>query len=105
MNAEDSSEVAQNMNWNTIAEGLKPHEPTYPVVVHGVPKDIDFTNPQVIESLTEINHTKENAIVKITPLRRNLTKAKHHSIGVFGKYAEDSNTWIEKGFSINYQIH
>ena len=38
MSDEASDEVAQHMNWNTIAEGLKPHESIYRVVVDGVPK-------------------------------------------------------------------
>ena len=35
----------------------------------------------------------------------NETKAKNHSIIVFSKYPEKLNTWIERGFSINYEIY
>ena len=103
---EDADEVTQHMNWNTIAEGIKPHEIIHKVVVHGVPKDIDITDPEIIKSLTEANHCiKPDAIDSITPLRRNPTKAKHHSIIVSSKYPEELNNWIERGFSINYEIH
>ena len=106
MSDEDTEEVTQHMNWNMIAEGLKPHESIYRVVVHGVPKDIDITDPQIIESLQEINHCMEpDAIARIIPLRRNQTNSKYHSIVVFSKYPEELNTWIERGFSINYQIY
>ena len=106
MSDKDADEVEQHMNWNAIPEGLKPHEDIHGVVVHGVPKDIDITDPQIIESLNEINHCiKPDAISRITPLRRNPTMAEHHSITVFSKYPEELNTWIERGFSINYQIY
>ena len=106
MSDKDADEVEQHMNWNAIAEGLKPHEDIHGVVVHGVPKDIDITDPQIIESLNEINHCiKPDAISCITPLRQNPTMAEHHSITVFSKYPEELNTWIERGFSINYQIY
>ena len=83
MNDEDADEVAQHMNWNTIAEGLKPHESIYRVVVHRVPKDIDITDPQIIESLQEFNHCmKPDATARITSLRRNQTNSKYHSIVV-----------------------
>jgi hypothetical protein len=102
----DADEVEQNMNWNAIAEGLKPHEDIHGVVVYGVPKDIDITDPQIIESLKEANHCiKPDAIDRITPLRRNPTAAEYQSIIVFSKYPEELNTWIEQGFSINYQIY
>ena len=56
--------------------------------------------------LKEINHCiKPDAIDHITPLRRNPTTAEYHSIIVFSKYPEELNTWIERGFSINYQIY
>ena len=104
MSDEDADEVAQHMNWNTIAEGLKSH--IHQVVVHGVPKHIDITDPQIIESLKEMNHcTAPDAIASITPLRRNQTNAKHHSIVIASKYPEELNTWIERGFSINYEIY
>ncbi len=70
MSDKDADEVEQNMNWNAIAEGLKPHEDIHGVVVYGVPKDIDITDPQIIESLKEANHCiKPDAIDRITPLR------------------------------------
>src|SRR5271169_2344385 len=94
------------MNWNIIAEGLKSHEDIHEVVIYDVPKDIDITDPQIIESLKEINHCiKPDAIDHITPLRRNPTTAKYHSIIIFSKYPEELNTWIDQGFSINYQIY
>ena len=36
MSDKDADEVEQHMNWNAIAEGLKPHEDIHGVVVHGV---------------------------------------------------------------------
>jgi hypothetical protein len=48
---------------------------------------------------------KPDAIDRITPLRRNPTAAEYHSVIVFSKYPEELNTWIERGFSINYQIY
>ena len=89
-----------------IAEGLKPHEFTHGVVIYDVPKDIDFTDPQIIESLKEVNHCmKLDTIARIISLRRNETKGKYHPIIVFSKYSEELNTWIERGFSIKYQIY
>ena len=89
----------KRMKWNAIAEGLKPHEDIHGVVVHGVPRDI-------IKSLKEVNRCiKPDAIARIAPLRRNPTKAEHHSVIVFSKYPEELNPWIERGFSINYQIY
>jgi hypothetical protein len=106
MSDKDAEEVEQHMNWNTIAEGLKPHDDIHGVVVHGVPKTIDITDPQIIESLKEVNHCiKPDAIARIIPLRRNPTEAEHHSIIVFSKYPEELNTWIERGFGIKYQIY
>ena len=70
MSDKDADEVEQHMNWNAIAEGLKPHEDIHGAVVHGVPKDSDITDPQIIESLNEVNHCiKPDAISRITPLR------------------------------------
>jgi hypothetical protein len=44
-------EGAEHMNWNTmIAEALK-HGPTHGVIVHRVPKDINITDPQIIECI------------------------------------------------------
>ena len=107
MNDEDADAIAERMNWNAMVEGLKRHESIHKVVVHVVPKDaIDLTDPRTIEILTEANHCiNSDAIVDITPLRRNSTTAKHHSIIVSSKYPEDLNSWIERGFSINYEIH
>jgi hypothetical protein len=106
MSDKDASEVEQHMNWNTIVEGLKSHEDIHGVVVHGVPKDIDITDPKIIELLKETNHcTESDAIARITPLRRNPTNAEYHSIIVFSKYPEELNSWIERGFSINYKIY
>jgi hypothetical protein len=106
MSDEDAGEVEQHMNWNTISEGLKLHEDIHGVVVHGVSKDIDITDPHTIESFKGYNDCiKPDAIAHITPLRRNPTKAKYHSIIIFSKYPEEANTWIERGFSINYEIH
>ena len=106
MSEKDTDEVEQHMNWNAIAEGLKSHEDIHGVVVHGVPKDIDITDPKIIESIKEINHCIESdAIARITPLRRNPTKAERHSIIIFSKYPEELNIWIERGFSINYEIY
>ena len=95
------------MNWNALVEGLKPHESIHKVVVHFVPKDaIDLTDPQTIEMLTEANHCiNSDAIADITPLRRNPTMAKHHSIIVSSKYPEDLNRWIKRGFSINFETY
>jgi hypothetical protein len=71
------------MNWNTIAEGLKLHEDIYGVVVHGVSKNIDITDPRTIELFKKANHcSKSNAIAQITPLRRNPIKADYHSISI-----------------------
>ena len=76
---------------NAIAEGLKPHEDIHGVVVHVVPRDI-------IKSLKEVNRCiKPDAIARIAPLRRNPTKAEHHSVIVFSKYPEELNPWIERG--------
>jgi hypothetical protein len=107
MNNEEADEVAERMDWNVITTDLKPHESIYKVVVHGVLKDtIDLTDPRTIETLTEANHCiNPDAIADITPLRSNSTTAKHHSIIVSSKYPEDLNSWIERGFSINYEIH
>ena len=106
MSDKDADEVKQHMDWNAIAEGLKSHEDIHGVVVHDVPKDIDITDPKIIESLKEINHCIESdAIARITPLRRNPTKAERHSIIIFSKYPEELNIWIERGFSINYEIY
>jgi hypothetical protein len=106
MNDEDAIEVEQQMNWNAIAEGLKLHEDIHGVVVHRVPKHFDLTNPRTIELFKEANHcSKPDAITHIAPLRRNPTKAEHHSIVVFSKYPEELNIWIDRGFSINYEIY
>jgi hypothetical protein len=106
MGDKDAEEVEQYMNWNAIAEGLKPHEGIHGVVVHGVPRHIDITDPQMIESLEAIKHCiKPNAIARIIPLRRNPTKAENHSFVVFSKYPEELNIWIARGFSINYDIY
>jgi len=106
MSDEEADEIIQKMNWSEIAEGLKPHESIHGVIVHAVPKDIDLTDPQTIELFKEANHCiKPDAIIHITPLRRNPTEATHHSIIVFSKYIEELNTWLERGFSINYEIY
>lgn len=106
MSDEDADKVEQHMNWNAIAEGLKSHKDIHGVVVHGVSKDIDITDPKIIESLNEINHCiNPDAIAHMAPLRRNPIKAKHHSIIIFSKYPEEANTWIERGLSIKYEIH
>ena len=87
MSDEDADEVEQYMNWNTVAEGLKLHEDIHGIVVYNVSKDIDITDPQIIESLKEANHCIEpDAIHHITPLRRNPTTTEYHSIIVFSKY-------------------
>jgi hypothetical protein len=106
MDDEDAIEVEQHMNWNAIAEGLKLHEDIHGVVVHQVPKHIDITDPRTIELFKEANHySKPDAITHIAPLRRNPTKAEHHSIVVFSKYPEELNIWIDRGFSIKYEIY
>ena len=77
MTDENADEVAQNMDWNAIIEGLKPHESILKVVVHGVPKDtIDLTDPQIIQSLIMANRCiNSDAIIDITPLRTHSIKA------------------------------
>ena len=93
MSDEDTEEVTQHMNWNMIAEGLKPHESIYQVIVHDILKDINITHPQIIKSLQEVNHCmKPNAIIHITPLRHNQMNSKYHSIIIFSKYSEELNT-------------
>ena len=58
------------MNWNAIAEGLKLHENIHDVVIYDIPKDIDITDPKIIESIKEINDCIEpDVITRITPLR------------------------------------
>ena len=97
MSDEDTDEVAQHMDWNAIAEGLKSHEAIHGVMIHGVSKDIDITDPQIIESFQNVNHCiRPDAIVRIIPLRRNPTKAKYHSIIVFSKYPKEALASIIK---------
>ena len=55
MSEKDTDEVEQHMNWNAIAEGLKLHENIHDVVIYDIPKDIDITDPKIIESIKEIN--------------------------------------------------
>jgi len=106
MSDDDANEVLTKMNWSVIADGLGLHEATHGVIVHGVPKDIDLMDPQTIASFKEANHcTKDDAITRIAPLRRNPTNATHHSIIVFGKHTDELNKWLERGFSINYEIY
>jgi len=107
MSDEDADKVEQTMKWNMTAEGLKPHKPIHKVVVHGVLKDtIDLTDPQTIKSFIYANGCiNSDAIADITPLRSNSTTGTHYSIVVSSKCPEDLNKWIERGFSINYEIH
>ena len=75
-----------------IAEGLKSHESIHRIIIHDISKDIDITDPQIIESLKEVNHClKLDAIASIIPLKRNQTNAKHHSIVIANKYLEKLN--------------
>jgi hypothetical protein len=87
MNDEGADEVEQHMNWDAIAERLKQCEDIHRVVIRGVSKDIDITDPKKPSNnvFKEINCTNPDAIAHMTPLRRNPTKAKRRSIIVFSK--------------------
>jgi hypothetical protein len=106
MTDENTDEVAQNMDRNTIIEGLKPHESILRVVVHDVLKDtIDLTDPQIIESLIAASHCiNSDAITDITPLGTYSTRADHYSIIMSRKYPEDLNTWIQTGVSTAFRL-
>ena len=45
MTDENADEVAQNMDWNAMVEGLKPRESIHKVVVHDVLKDAIALKP------------------------------------------------------------
>ena len=98
--------------WNAAFEGLKPHEPMYGIVVHGVPiANLDVTqmaDTAIIKRIKGENHIGTRTITKITPLRRkrrieDKSKTKlHHSIVVYLNNQHTANKCITNGFYVDY---
>jgi hypothetical protein len=76
----------EEINWQQAISGLKPHQQTHRIVIHGVAKsDIDFTKDQRVlsDELETMFYSDADAIERVTPLRRNpKINSPHHSIVV-----------------------
>jgi hypothetical protein len=91
-----------NINWDHAYEGIKPHNPQYGIVVHGVPTAaVEGTESnERIKQWEEQNDIYGNLeITRITPLRRNKNHkpAAHKSMIVFTENANIANEIITRG--------
>src|ERR1700694_2165783 len=106
----------KNVDWNQAFQGLKVQEPSYGVVIHGVPiaelSAINMTDTEVIKHVEAGNGMKAGTITKITPLRRkNLNNSSsdsnkvklHHSIILHTNDQQIANRCITNGCCIEYR--
>jgi len=100
--SEPDIQALKEVDWNTIFPGTKVMNPTYGVVLHGVPKhDLDIANQdQAINQLKEAN--KHIKIARIAPLIKNPRNpsAPTHSIIVFMETADEADRCIAQGMIV-----
>jgi cellular nucleic acid-binding protein len=105
--------------WNAAFKGLKLHEPTFGIVVHGVSiANLDpklMSDPAIIKDLEKQNTIVPGTITSITPLlRRNQNDSasidpdkfkRHYSIVICTNNQHAANKCITHGFYIDHAHH
>jgi Zinc knuckle len=118
--SENQADKASATDWNKAfkATGVKLYQPSYGIVLHGIPTDVISpavlaTSTGIAQSLEKQNNIPNGTITKITALRRqqqpkpnsNNSEPRHHSIVIYLSSPEVANEKIKNGICIDYTYY